>query len=72
MIYGPSVTGVSDDGVRYGVLQFGDKVYEETALGSAHNLREFVSKVVNIVFRNDDNNDIAGALDAAREMLETR
>ncbi len=72
MIFGPSVTGVSDDGVRYGILQFGDQVYEEIPLGSAHNLREFVRKVLNIAFRNDDKNDITGALKAAREILETR
>ncbi len=71
MIYETTMTTVSDDGARYGVMQFGDRVYEEVPLGATHNLREFVHQVLKLVFRNDDNNDLASGLDAARDMLET-
>ncbi len=72
MIQGSSLTGASGDGIRYGVLQFGDKVYQELPLGAAPNLKEFIPKILNIKFRNDSYNNVAAAIEAATEMLETR
>ena len=65
------MTEISHDGIQYGVLQFGDKVYQEIPLGAAHNLQEFISKVLNIKFRNDSHNNVATAIEAATEILET-
>ena len=72
VVKGVSVTGVSDDGIQYGILQFGDNVYQEIPLGAAHNLQEFISKVQNIKFKNDNYNDVEGAIEAATEMLKAR
>ena len=72
MMLSASVIGVSEGGSRYGVLQFGDKVYQEIPLGDAHNLREFVGKVLKLKFSNDHNNDVEGGIEAATEMLERR
>ncbi len=69
---GASVIGVSEGGSRYGVLQFGDNVYQEIPLGDAHNLREFVGKVLKLKFRNDHSNDVEAAIEAAADMLERR
>ncbi len=72
VVKGVSVTGVSDNGLQYGVLQFGDKVYQEIPLGAAHNLQEFISEAQNIKFKNDNYNDVEGAIEAATEMLKAR
>ncbi len=66
------MTGISDDGVRYGVLQFGDKVYQEVSLGAAKNLQEFITKILKIRYRDDSHNNLDAAIEAATEMLETR
>ena len=66
------MTGVSDDGVRYGVLQFGDRVYQEIPLGAAKNLQEFITKILKIKYRNDGHNNLDAAIEAATKMLETR
>ncbi len=71
-IQGPLVTGLSDEGFRYGVLQFGNKVYQEMPLGATHNLQTFIPQVLNITFRNDGYNDVEAAIRAATQMLETR
>ena len=67
-----TLTGISDDGFRIGVLQSGNKAYHEMELGDSHNLREVVSALLNIHYRNDDYNDVAGALQAAIDMFHTR
>ncbi len=72
VIIGASVIGVSEDGSRYGVLQFGDKVYQEIPLGVSHNLQEFIRTVLKVKFRNDSNNDVEAGIEAATEMLERR
>ncbi len=72
VVKGASVTGVPGDAVQYGVIQFGDKVYPEIPLGSAHNLQEFMPKVMTMKFRNDSYNDVEAAIEAATEMLENR
>ncbi len=72
IIHGPLVTGVSNEGFRYGVLQFGSSVYQEIPLGAAHNLQTFIPKVLNIKFKNDGYNDACSAIEAATQMLETR
>ncbi len=66
------MTGISDEGFRYGVLQFGNKVYPEIPLGATHNLQTFVHDVLNIKFRNDSYSDVTSAIEAATQMLETR
>ncbi len=71
-IQGPLVTGLSDEGFSYSVLQFGNKVYQEIPLGAAHNLQTFIPRVLNITFRNDEYNDVEGAIRAATQMLEAR
>ena len=71
-IHGVTVGKVSDDGVRVGVIQFGNKIYTEAELGATHNLKQCVSVLLNIRFRNDNYNDVPGALEAAIDMLNTR
>ncbi len=66
------MTGISDEGFRYGVLQFGSKVYQEIPLGVTHNLQTVVHDVLNIKFRNDRYSDVRAAIEAATQMLETR
>ncbi len=64
--------GISDDGIRVGILQYGTKVYTELELGAVHTLREFTSTILHIQYRNDDYNSLSGALEAATEMLQSR
>ena len=66
------MTGISDKSFRYGVLQFGNKVYQEIPLGATHNLQTFVHDVLNIKFRNGGYSDVGAAIEAATQMLETR
>ena len=54
------MTGVSDNGFRYGVLQFGDRIYTEFELGASGDVNDLVSTVVNMECRNDDYNDVPG------------
>ena len=63
---------VSDDGMRMGVIQFGNKAYTESELGATHNFKQFLSVLLNIQFRNDEYNDVPAALEAAIDMLNTR
>ncbi len=72
ILHGPSATGVSNEGFRFGVLQYGSKVYQEIPLGAAHNLQTYIPKVLSIKFKNDDLNDIEAALEAGTKMLGTR
>ncbi len=71
-VQGATMGSISDDGVRYGVIQFGNKAYTETELGATHNFKQFLSVMLNIRFRNDDYNDVPGALEAAIDMLTSR
>ncbi len=71
-IHSAIMGGISDDGVRVGVIQFGNKAYTETELGATHNLKQFLAVTSNMQFRNDDYNDVPGALDAAINMLNTQ
>ncbi len=63
---------ISDDGIRIGVVQFGRNIYKESELGATHDLRATLRMMLNIRFRNDDYNDVPGALEAAIHMLHTR
>ena len=72
VMIGASVLGVSEGGAQYGVLQFGDNVYQEIPLGDSHNLQEFIRTILKVEFRNDSNNDVEAAIEAATEMLEHR
>ncbi len=67
-----TIAGASDEGFRIGVIQYGNKVYTESQLGATHNLRDIVSAMLHIKYRNDDYNDIAGALEAGINMLTTQ
>ncbi len=67
-----TVSEVSADSNRIGVVQFGNKIYTESELGATHDLRATLRMMLNIRFRNEDYNDVPGALEAAIHMLHTR
>ncbi len=71
-VHGATIGGVSDSGIRFGVIQFGNRIYTETQLGATPNLKEFLSVLLNIQFRNDNYNDVPGALEGGIDMLNTR
>ena len=71
-VHAATMWGVSDDGIRVGLLQYGNKVYTELELGAARNLREFTSRTLHVQYRNDGYNDLSAALEAATEMLKSR
>ncbi len=66
------MSNISVDVLRFGLLQFGNKVYAEIELGAVHNLRGLVSRLLAIQYKNDDNSDVSGALEAAIDMLKIR
>ncbi len=69
-----TIAGVSDDAFRIGVIQYGNKVYTESQLGATHNLRDIISAMLHIKYRNENDNytHISGALEAGINMLTTQ
>ncbi len=67
-----TIAGASHGGFRVGVIQFGNKAYTECELGATRNLRDITSRLLHIKYRNDDYNDVSGALEAGIHMLVTR
>ncbi len=72
VIHTSTVGGVSHDGNRMGVIQFGNKAYTETELGATLNLEQFIAVLQNIRFRKDNYSDVPGALEAAIDMHRIR
>ncbi len=71
MIHVFTMVHVSDEAFRVGVIQFSNKAYSEVKLGDTHNLRELVSRLLKIRFRNE-NNSVPAAIEAGIEMILTR
>ncbi len=71
-IHGATIGGVSDNGVRVGVIQFGNTIYTETELGATRNLKQFLSVLLKVRFRNGNYNNVSAALEGAIDMLNTR
>ncbi len=67
-LHGATMAGFPRDAIRIGILRFGNKVYTELDLGSAHTLREHISAILKIRYRNDDYNNVSGAIVAGIQM----
>ncbi len=67
-LYFATMAGFPHDAIRFGILQYGSKVYTELELGSARTVREYISAILKIRYRNDDYNNVSGAIEAGIQM----
>ncbi len=62
-------TGERLDDQRYGVIQIGNKAYNELELGDAKNLKETVKSILNIEYKDEDNHNIPDAMEMMIDMF---
>ncbi len=61
--------GESHDAQRYGIIQIGNKPYNELQLGDAKNFKETVKVLLNIEYTGEEKHDIPEAMEMMMDMF---
>ncbi len=57
------------DAQSYGIIQIGNKAYNELELGDAKNMKETVQATLNIEYRNEEKHNIPKAMEMMIDMF---
>ncbi len=59
----------SPDAQRYGVIQIGNKAYNELELGATNNMKETVKTLLNIEYSDEENHNVPKAMEMMIDMF---